>query len=150
MKNNRSLVSSAETQTLLRNLGEPALIAGRIDPLEEEGQATIVELVPSIPEHRAAYEEIHNNPDKFEVVHETDFGGRGKCHVLVRFVRKGPWDINLPSPSGDSPKRSRRSPTGGKKSSVMGFGATPKKSSPKKEAPKKKSPAKRKRKKTGR
>lgn len=147
MKNNKSILSGADAQSLLRNLGEPGLVAGRIDSLEEEGNASIVELIPSIPEHRQVYEEIHNNPDKYEVVHESDFGGRGKCHVLVRFVRKGPWDVTLPSSFEASQKKSTKSRKRDKGKSIGGFAESLKKGT-KKKTPKKKKAPKRPRKKS--
>ena len=84
----------------MRNLGDPSFLSKKIDDDEsQEGTISIIELHLSNKVHLQAYEELHNNPDKFTVVKEDDHGGRGHTRTVVRYLRKGAWTIELPEAS---------------------------------------------------
>jgi len=159
MKNNRTKLNESQTKILLRNLGDPSLIAGKLDIFTSEETHSIIELDISKKTHILVYETLKNDHEKFEVLQEKDFGGTGS-YVRIRYVRKGIWTLDLPpdlaNPSSMKSSRSSKKKEEEKKEGeapIIGFGAAVSKPKPakkkipakKKKAPvKKKAPAKRK------
>jgi hypothetical protein len=130
MKNNRASLTTAQAERLVRNIGDPAFSLGRLDALGgKEGETSVIQLNLGWQSHIDLYEQLHNNPDKFEVVQESDFGGgRSNVKCVVRYVRKGPWklekqtDSEKPS-SEKSSKSSKKKEEPEEEKGVIGFGA---------------------------
>lgn len=128
MKNNRASLTTAQSERLMRNIGDPPFSLGRLDALGTgDGKTSVVQLNLGFQSDIDLYERLHNNPDKFEVVQESDFGGgRSNVKCVVRYVRKGPWKLKAPTDSEKpSSKKSSRSSEKkeGAQEKVIGFGA---------------------------
>jgi hypothetical protein len=97
--------------------------------VEEEGESEIVQINLSDEDDRAVYSEIKNNPDRYEVIQETDFGGRGEVLTVLRYVRKGPWKPNLRHQRSyrDSARGSRKQQNAPARKKVAGFAVAVKK-----------------------
>lgn len=137
MKNNRALINTGDAAQITRNLGDPELFAGIIRDEEDVGDAEIVQLTLGHEGDRAVYSEIKNNPDRYEVVQETDFGGRDNVLVVLRYLRKGPWKPDLrhlhsPPDSGKGSKKRQPDP---ERTKVAGFAGGVKKNGKPKSAP---------------
>lgn len=133
MKNNHALLNTEGALLITRNLGDPELFAGVIRDMQDLGESEIIQLNLSNPAACEIYAELKNNPDRYQVVQETDFGGRDKVMVVLRYMRKGPWkpDLSRMRSLEDSEKESKkpRKPqsTEPKRKKVVGFGAAAKK-----------------------
>ena len=157
MKNNRASLTTAQAERLMRNIGDPPFSLGILDALSVgEGETSVIQLNLGLQSDVDLYEQLHNNPDKFEVVQESDFGGgRSSVKCVVRYVRKGQWKLEMPEDSEKpSSKKSSRSSKKKEEEPVIGFGAVVSRPSAKKKAvkvkkktprKKKKAPAKKKR-----
>jgi hypothetical protein len=121
MKNNRTTLNTNETSALVRRLSDPDLVSGVFRDLAESRVVSIVQVNPDVPEDRAVYEEIYNNPDKYTVLHEESRNAGRNSVVLIRYMRERECTPAIRAHSAESLlKRSRRSPNPkGKK--MVGF-----------------------------
>lgn len=123
-KNNRSSVNEEEVHMVTSTIGDPDYLA-HIGNFETTGEKSVVLLDLRNPDHIEVYEELHNSPDKFDVVDESDYGARNSVLIVVRYLRKGPWKIRLPEyskkNSSSSQQKGKRTQTATKKKKVAGF-----------------------------
>jgi hypothetical protein len=143
MKNNHALLNTTGALLITRNLGDPELFAGVIRDMQDLGESEIIQLNLSNPAACEIYAELKNNPDRYQVVQETDFGGRDKIMVVLRYMRKGPWkpDLSrmrsLEESEKDSKKPRKPRSTEPKQKKVAGFMAGVKPAKPAKKGKKK-------------
>ena len=124
-KNNRASVNTEETFTVTSTIGDPDYLA-HLGQFETTGERSAVLLDLSKADHIEIYEELYNTPDKFEVIDESEHGGRASVYVVIRYLRKGPWKISLPEyskkNSSSSQPTGKRTQTAAKKKKVAGNG----------------------------
>jgi hypothetical protein len=88
-------ISASETHTLLTTLAEPFLTGLRLP--DSDKVVSVIQLDPTATHDRRLYQRLYNEPDKFEVLHETEHGGRYSAILVIRYVRKTSEDVGRSS-----------------------------------------------------
>lgn len=79
----------------MTTLAEPFLTGLKMP--DDDKVVSVIQLDPTSTHDRKLYQRLYNEPDKFEVLHETEHGGRYSAIIVVRYIRKTSEDVGKSS-----------------------------------------------------